>query len=224
MIDTILVSDAPGETRVALLADGRTIDAIHHRTGHESLVGGVYCGRVTALAPGLNAAFIDIGGGPPGFLNAADARTDPDAGVKPIGAYVREGEAVVVQVRRDAIGDKGPRLTMRPTLAGRYLVYQPGQARVDVSKRITDEAERERLRRLVGDGQGITLRTEAARASDDNILSELQVLQSHWDGVSTRSAPAPLIAPPDPVRRALSDNPDVARVVVDTPALYAAAR
>jgi ribonuclease G len=224
MIDTILVSGAPGETRVALLAGGQTIEVIHHRAGHESLVGGVYCGRVTALAPGLNAAFIDIGEGLPGFLNAADARADPDAGVKPIGAYVREGEAVVVQVRRDAMGDKGPRLTMRPTLTGQYLVYRPGQARIDVSKRITDEAERERLRRLVGDDQGVTLRTRAARASDDDILSELRAVRTCWEATSTSSAPARLIAPLDPVERALSDNPGVARVVVDTPALYAAAR
>lgn len=224
MIDTILVSDAPGETRVALLADGQIIEVIHHRAGHESVVGGVYCGRVTALAPGLNAAFIDIGGCPPGFLNAADARTDPDAGVKPIGAYVREGEAVVVQVHRDSMGDKGPRLSMRPTLAGQYLVYQPGQRRADVSRRITDETGRERLRLLVGDGQGITLRTRAAKARDDDILSELQALRTRWDSISTSPVPAQLIAPPDPVERALSDNPDVARVVVDTPALYAAAR
>jgi ribonuclease G len=224
MIDTILVSDAPGETRVALLADGQTIEVIHHRAGHESLVDGVYCGRVTALAPNLNAAFIDIGGGPPGFLNAADARTDRDAGVKPIGAYVHEGQAVVVQVRRDAMGDKGPRLTMRPTLAGRYLVFQPGQARAEISKRITDEAERERLRRLVGDDREITVRTRAAKASDDDILGERQALRTRWEGDSALSAPAQLIAPPDPVERALSDNPDVARVVVDMPARHAAVR
>lgn len=224
MIDTILVSAAPGETRIALLAGGHTIDVAHHRVGHERLAGAVYRGRVTALAPGLNAAFVDIGDGPPGLLNAGDARTDPDAAVAPIGAYVHEGEAVVVQVRRDAMGDKGPRLTMRPALPGRYLVYQPGRDRVEISRRITEEAARERLRRLVGDTAGVTVRTRAAKAEDQDILAELAALRARWGGISASTTPARVLAPPDPLERALSENTGVSRVVVDTPALYAAAR
>lgn len=224
MIDTVLVSAAPGETRIALVASGHTMDVIHHRTGHESLAGAVYRGRVTALAAGLNGAFVDIGEGRPGLLNAGDARADPDAAIAAIGDYVHEGEAVVVQVRRDPMGDKGPRLTMRPALSGRYLVFQPGQGGVAVSRRITDEAVRDRLRRLVGDTAGVTFRTRAARAEDHDILAELNALRTRWDSASVSSTPARLLAPPDPLEQALSENPGASRVVVDTPALYATAR
>ena len=224
MIDTALVSAAPGETRIALLAGGHTMDVIYHRAGHESLAGAVYRGRVTALATGLNGAFVDIGAGRPGLLNAGDARADPDAAIAPIASYVHEGEAVVVQVRRDAMGDKGPRLTMRPALAGRYLVLQPGQSGVAVSRRITDEAARDRLRRLVGDSAGVTFRTRAAKAADEDILAELEALRTRCDSISASSTPARLLAPPDPLTWALTENPGVSRVVVDTPALYAAAR
>ena len=232
MIDTVVVNAAPGETRVALLAGGRTIEVVHHRAGAESLVGDIFLGRVTKAAPGRHAAFVDIGEGRAGFLNAADARADPDGAVGPIAAHVDEGQAVVVQVARDAIADKGPRLTMRPAFAGRYLVYRPGGRGVDVSRRIAEGAERERLLRLLGDAagadEGFTLRTAAAGATADDILREAAALRGPWNDALARragaAAPARLLRGPGPLERALRDHPDVGRVVIDSPAALAAAR
>ncbi len=105
--DTCVVNVSPGETRIALLSGDRTVEVLHHRAGNESLVGNVYLGRVVRVVAGIQAAFVDIGAGRDGFLNGADARTDPDSPTQPIGALVHEGEAVLVQVQRDAAGDKG---------------------------------------------------------------------------------------------------------------------
>ena len=230
MIDTIVVNAAPGETRLALLAGGRVVEVTHHRLGGESIAGNVYLGRVTGLAAGLDAAFVDIGVGSAGFLNASDARPDPDAAVEPIGRYVHQGEAVVVQVSRDPIGGKGPRLTMRPAMVGRGLVYLPGQRRIEVSRRIAGAAERERLLRLVGDAaggdEGFILRSAAADAGDDEILGEIATMRRLWKDAAARRAtpPALLLAAPGPLERALRDNPGVERVVLDTAAALAEAK
>ena len=230
MIDTIVVNAAPGETRLALLAGDRTVEVVHHRLGGESIAGNLYLGRVTGLAAGLDAAFVDIGAARPGFLNASDARPDPDAAVAPIGRYVHEGEAVVVQVSRDSIGHKGPRLTMRPAMVGRLVVFLPGQRHIEVSRRITGAAGRERLLCLVGeaagDDDGLILRSAAAAASDADILREVAALRTRWTDARAARAdpPALLLAGPGPLERALRDNPGIGRVVVDSPAALAAAK
>ncbi|MFQ5959231.1 MAG: Rne/Rng family ribonuclease [Alphaproteobacteria bacterium] len=234
MIDTIVVNVAPGETRVALLADGRTVEVFHHRAGSESIVGGLYLGRVTRVAPGLQAAFVDIGAERPGFLNADDARTDADAPAAPIGEYVHEGEAVVVQVTRDAVGDKGARLTMRPTLVGRHLVYAPGRGDIDVSRRIDDEAERKRLEALVGGlaqgDEGFVVRTAAAGVAAEQIARDADELRALWGEVETQrrgaAAPARLHGDDDPLARALRDNAGggLRRVVIDSATALADAK
>ena len=234
MIDTIVINDAPGETRVALLAGDRTVEVFHHRAGRESIVGNIYLGRVTRVEPGLNAAFIDIGAEAAGFLNAADARTDPVGEFRPIGAYVEEGGAVLVQAVRDAIGGKGPRLTARPTLAGRRLVLLPGQHRIIASRRIGDAGEQARLVGLVsgaaGGDAGFLVRTAAAGAGADEIAGEVAELDDAWAAIEARrsraKAPARLFEDAAPVPRALRDHahPGLRRVAVDSPAALAAAR
>lgn len=234
MIDTIAVDVAPGETRVALLADGRTVEVFHHRAGSESIVGDLYLGRVTRVAPGLQAAFVDIGAERPGFLNADDARPDPEQPVAPIGEYVHEGEAVVVQVTRDAIGDKGARLTMRPALAGHHLVYAPGRGDIAVSRRIDDETERKRLEALVGGfvqgDEGFVVRTAAAGVAADEIVRDADELRALWAEIEkargAAAAPARLHGDGDPLVRALRDNAgaDLKRVVISSEAALAEAK
>ncbi len=234
MIDTIVVNAAPGETRVALLADERTVEVFHHRAGRGSIVGNVYLGRVTRVEPGLNAAFVDIGAEQAGILNAADARTDPVGEFRPIGAYVEEGGEVLVQAVRDAIGDKGPRLTARPTLAGRRLVLLPGQRRIIASRRIDDADEQARLVELVsnaaGSDAGFLVRTAAAGAGKDELAREIAELRDAWAAVLARrkraKAPARLSEDLDPVSRALREHAHakLRRVVVDSPAALAAGR
>ena len=227
--DTCVVNVSPGETRIALLAGDRTVEVLHHRAGNESLVGNVYLGRVVRVVAGIQAAFVDIGAGRDGFLNGADARTDPDSPTQPIGALVREGEAVLVQVQRDAAGDKGARLTMRPTLAGRRLVLMPGQGRISISRRIEDEALRARLVEIVGNlaepGEGFVVRTAAADVDAAEFMREAALLRDRWTAIQSRcrgvEAPALLRRDLDPVLRSLRDHGDagLAHVHIDSVAV-----
>ena len=228
-VDSCVVNVSPGETRVALLADGQTVEVLHHRAGNESLVGNVYLGRVVRVVAGVQAAFVDIGAGRDGFLNGADARTDPDSPTQPIGALVHEGEAVLVQVQRDAVGDKGARLTMRPTLPGRRLVLAPGQGRVSISRRIEDEALRTRLGEIVGGlaepGEGFVVRTAAADVDAAEFTREAALLRARWTAIQSRrkgaEAPVLLHRDLDPVLRSLRDHGDagLAHVHVDSVAV-----
>lgn len=232
MIDCLLVNEAPGEMRIALLDGERVVEISHHRADSISLLGNLYLGRVTAMHALANGAFVDLGEGPAGFLNAGDARTDGHGPIDPIGRTVDEGAQVLVQVSRDGLHDKGPRLTMRPSLVGRYLVFHPGQGLLEVSRRITQKAERGRLTRLVeGAAQGedgFTLRSAAAGADDGQILSDLERLRDAWGEVlasrDKASPPARLWTAPDPLMRALMDHPGLGRVVMDQGETLARAR
>ena len=232
MIDTLVVNVAPGETRIALLDGAAVVELRHHRAGRESIVGNLYLGRVTRLLSGANGAFIDIGEERPGFLNAGDARPDAHGPVSPIGRYVTEGAAVLVQVSRDALHRKGPRLTLRPSLVGRTVVFSPGRGGVEVSRRITGKAERARLARLLGEagdgGDGFTLRSAAQGAAADRILGDMADLRDAW-GQARRlsektSPPACLWTAPEPLAAAVADHPGLRRVVIDDAETLAAAR
>ena len=226
MIDRLVVNVAPGEMRIALLHGERTVELHHHRAGRESVVGNIYLGRVKRLAPGTNGAFIDIGEERPGFLNA---EPDCHGATAPIGRSLDEGAEVLVQVSRDALHGKGPRLTRRPSLVGRYLVFHPGRGGVDISRRITNKAERRRLTRLVGEaaeaGDGFTLRSAAAAAAADAVIRDMAELHDAWGGRRRQaSPPACLWRAPDPLERALMDHPGLRHVVIDDAGILNKAR
>jgi ribonuclease G len=125
----LLVSAGFGETRIALVVDGRLADYQVARDSEVSLLGNLYLGRVTRVMPAMQAAFVEIGTSRAGFLSLREARhlsTRPEPGISDC---VREGEALAVMVIREAEGDKGPRLTANvartPELETRCRMARP---------------------------------------------------------------------------------------------------
>ncbi len=175
----LLVNASPPETRVALTEDGRVVEALHERRGRQGLVGNVYLGRVHRVLPGMQAAFVSIGLDRDAFLyveDASDRAEDfvfgegegaesaaPSGDPPRIDDLVKEGQEIVVQVTKDPFGGKGPRVTAAISLAGRTLVFLPGAREVGVSRRVADDAERERLRGILEGfgGGGFIARTAA---------------------------------------------------------------
>jgi ribonuclease G len=218
MIDEILINVGLTETRVALVSTGRLVELGLARAGEDTMVGDVYLGRVDKVVPGMQAAFVDIGLNRAGFLAAADAAVlgaDPDA-VPPIDAVLKDGDRVLVQVSKDPIGDKGPKITADVTFAGRALVYTPLSPTLAVSRRIADLAERERLLALA-EGlreakDGFILRTVAEGAEADTLAGEAAGLRQLWRELTGRIAaaqgktPCRLHRDLDPVTRALRDH------------------
>ena len=136
--------------------DFRVAELYIERVGKRSIVGNIYKGKVDNVLPGLEAAFVDIGLNMNGFLHVDDivvpgvqvqrrGRGGSGKG-KAISDLLKPGQEIVVQVEKDPLKSKGPRLTMQVSIAGRYLVYVPDGEGLGVSKRLPDK-ERERLRR-----------------------------------------------------------------------------
>ncbi len=151
MTEEILINVTPQETRVAVIEHGVTHELHIERASARGLVGNIYMGRVIRVLPGMQSAFIDIGGERAAFLHVADIWSGrvnghgPGNGT-PIERLLAEGQNLVVQVVKDPIGTKGARLSTQISMAGRFLVYLPQDSHIGISQRIDDEEERQHLR------------------------------------------------------------------------------
>src|SRR5438105_3706752 len=183
----ILINAGARETRVAILEDEKLVELLVDRPDNRRMVGDVYLGKVEAVLPGIQAAFIDIGMEKSAFLHAsdlvrenADEAEDDDEDddhqsesvngsavrngdgaqtvvrrsrrslkAPPIQDALKRGQEIMVQISKEPISTKGPRVTAQVSLAGRFLVYIPDSSRVGVSRKIGSGAERQRLKEQV---------------------------------------------------------------------------
>jgi len=204
---------------VAMLEDGRLVELMYDRPDQGRLVGDIYLGKVEAVLPGIQAAFVDIGTEKAGFLHASDLDTEEDDDEEnggngggrsrnrketPIQDLIRQGQEVLVQVTKEPIGTKGPRLTTQISLPGRFLVYMPSSSHVGVSRKIEDRGERSRLRKLakevVSQGQGgVIVRTVGEELNQETFQKEFRRLSQIWEKIQrkARSSEAPSIVHSD---------------------------
>ncbi len=229
-VDRILISAAPGETRIVELDDGNMVGLTIDRAGQKSLVGDIIAGRVEAVIHNLQAAFVDIGLERSGYLGLPDARPHGAEGDDGIGDYLSEGDRVLVQVSRDPQEDKGAKLTMKTVLTGRDLVFTPGRPGISLSRRISNEEERDRLTSAMADFQnadgGYIVRTAAQEAETEDITGEAARLQARWVAIDEvfRDAvpPACLERELEPACQLLRDQGgiDLTAIVVDDADVY----
>jgi ribonuclease G len=223
MAQEILINVGIGEVRVAVVEDGKlqALSATRVLGGDEangSLIGDIVLGRVAKVVPAVQAAFVEIGHERAGFLGARETRclADDSTVDPPISAVVNEGDAILVQIIKDPIGEKGARLTANVTVPGRLCVHTPYQQGVGISRRIENEAERERLAAIAGplfaSGEfkgGCILRTAAVGATAEELHEDLVRLQEEWGEISAAKkrakVPSTLRRDLGPVERALRD-------------------
>ena len=191
--EEILINITPQETRVAIVENGALQEVSIERQRSRGIVGNIYKGKVNRVLPGMEAAFVDIGLEKAGFLHVSDIDTgDDSAGAEEnttcptINELLREGETVLVQVVKDPIGTKGARLTTSISVPSRYLVYMPNSTSVGISVKIEDEAERERLKKLIeacrSESQvgGCIIRTAAEGVDEAELLRDIAFLSKLW--------------------------------------------
>jgi ribonuclease G len=216
---SLVINYGDHEARVAYLLDGVPTEFFFDRTQDVSLVGNIYKGRVVRVLPGMQAAFVDIGLKQAAFLYIDDIAAkaqgsntystlvgstytqtiDIESG-RLIQQLLNEGQELMVQVSKDPISTKGARVTSNISIAGRHLVYIPRIDHIGVSRRISDEGERLRLKELLEElipqGGGFVARTAAEDCSLDDLREDLNFLRQVWNDVLTRmeslTAPAPL--------------------------------
>ena len=219
----ILISGSPRETRVAILEDDRLVELLVDRPDARRSVGDIYLGRVEAVLPGIQAAFVDIGTEKSAFLHASDLVEDEDEDdpsepgddddehgegdgngngggargrsrrrLPNVADELKRGESKLVQVIKEPISTKGPRVTAQVSLAGRFLVYMPFASRVGVSRKIEGRDQRARLRELVSrlvpkDEGGWIIRTVADDLTEARCKREIEHLLGLWKKIKRKA-------------------------------------
>ncbi len=219
---------------MAILEDDRLVELLVDRPEMRRTVGNIYHGKVDAVLPGIQAAFVDIGVGKSAFLHASDL-IEPDEDElddgengngkeKPgrasrrlpnVQDIVQRGQTLLVQVIKEPIGTKGPRVTAQVSIAGRYLVYMPFASKVGVSRKIDSREERARLREMVSkllpnDSGGVIIRTVAEDLDEDHLSRELKSLLALWKKIKRKTTFA---RPPALVHREASLTSGIIRDV-----------
>ncbi len=226
----MIVRRMPHQTQIVVMEGPVLVEHYVARSDRKSLIGNVYLGKVRNVLPGMEAAFIDFGEGKNGVLYAADVQHDTNGNgrTRPrIEKALKNGDTVMVQVVKDAMGHKGARLTNEVSLAGRHLVLVPGaEDRGGISRRLPDD-ERRRLRTLVNEarpkGFGVIVRTAALGATKEDVVRDISRLQELWgeiqDTAKTASSPDLLYREPPLVIRVIREHftSEFKRLIVDDP-------
>jgi len=185
----MLVRVLPHQTQVVVMEGPVLVEHYVRRSDKESLVGNMYVGRVKNVLPGMEAAFVDFGSEKNGVLYAGDVSYDraKHGRRRPrIEEVLKEGDHVLVQVVKDAMGAKGARLTNEVTMPGRHLVLVPNSDMQGISRRLPED-ERTRLRDIVEaekpEGFGVIVRTAASTASREEIASDIKRLVKRWESI-----------------------------------------
>ena len=232
----IFANVEPFETRVAVHEDGTLVNIFVERG--EPLAGNVYKGKVVNVLPGMEAAFVDVGLDRNAFLHITDIRSqrlvgeevEESFGRGAIAERLRPGQEILVQVTKEPMGTKGARVTTYIALPAHYLVLMPTVNYVGVSRRITSDAERKRLRQIAEsiktDKMGLIVRTAAEGVGERELRADVDFLLSVWNRVTERArngrAPALIYQDVHLIRRVVRDlfTGEVDRFVIDSPDEY----
>jgi ribonuclease G len=207
----ILVSTTPQESWVALLEDDKLVEIMFDRPDQDRILGDIFLGRVDAVLPGIQAAFVDIGTEKSGFLHVSDLNLDDDDDdengngkgrgrggrrrtrqLPPIQDHLKKGQMILVQVTKEAISTKGPRITAQVSLPGRFLVYMPHASRVGISRKIEGRDQRAKLRKMAQkilpkDSGGIIVRTVGEEVTEEKLEREFKRLHERWEAIKAKS-------------------------------------
>lgn len=243
---------------IALLKDGKLVELHNEKSDNSFAVGDIYLGKARKVVPGLNAAFVDVGYEKDGFLHYHDlgpqvrsvnkfvrktmsgrqnkwSLTDftlekdiTKGGV--VDSVLASKQNVLVQVTKEPISTKGPRISSELSIAGRFLVLVPFSDRVSVSQKIKDPAEKERLKRLIQSikpkGFGVIIRTVAQGKKVAELDSDLANMLKKWKVIHKKlqkaKAPVKILGELGRVSAILRDilNDSFNSIFVDSQELY----
>jgi ribonuclease E len=235
----LINTDEPEECRIAMIENG-VVEAFYVETMHHAQTkGNIYKGRIVSIEPSLQAAFVDFGEGKNGFLSFNDIHPEYFRGGDAkkhwkdveIEKALRKGDEVLVQVVKEAVGNKGANMTTFLSLAGRYLVLMPGSDSSGISRKIESESQREKLRKLVDsmelpEGIGYIVRTASKEITKAAVSEDLKFLLNLWSEIKDRGqkqpSPSLVYKEQDIISRFLRDQytPDIQEILVDNEEVF----
>jgi len=220
----LIIDVTPSEIVIALQEDRKLVEVTRERSGARFAVGDIYLGKVKKIMPSLNAAFIDVGYEKDAFLHYLDLgpqfatlnkflrisssaknklsslgriQSEPDIFKEgKINELLKEGQKILVQVSKEPISTKGPRLTSEISIAGRNLVLMPFSDKVSVSQKIKTNEEKNRLKKLIQSIKprkyGVIVRTVAEGKKVAELDQELTGLVTKWETTFNKLTRAPV--------------------------------
>jgi ribonuclease E len=191
----MLVSANKSQTQIVILEGPVLVEHYVAKDDSSSVAGNIYLAIARNVLPGMEAAFLDFGASKNGVLYASDVsaagRRNGGRSGKRIEEVLKEGDKVLVQVTKDAMGAKGARLTGMPSLPGRYLVLVPDSDSIGISRRLPD-TDRNRLRDVINkvkpQGFGVIVRTAALYASAEELAADISRLTKQWEAINEQAA------------------------------------
>lgn len=259
MKNQIIIHSSGNQTRIALIEQGELAQLFIESEENQRTVGNIYVARVHKVMSGIRAAFIDMGTPKDAFLHFSDAGDHLDSYIRMLngknaipssldgdiknkenmsnvqkqllaGKVLKNGQKLLVQIVKEPIGSKGPRVSTDITIAGRFLVLIPMGDYIAVSKRISNYKERRRLKsilnKMLPDGFGVIVRTVAQNQDAQAIEDDLRTVLKKWelivDRVDNAKPPSLLYKDLDMTESLIRDlfakNYD--RVLIDDPKMY----
>jgi ribonuclease G len=253
----LFINVTPSEINIALTEDRELAEFSKEKCQTGFAVGDIYLGRVRKLMPGLNAAFVNIGHEKDAFIHFLDLgpqfdtlhkmvgmlaqkkripkfenlKFTPALGkVGKIGEHIAQGDTILVQIAKEAISTKGPRLTSEISLAGRHVVLLPLSNKISISQKIRQNSEKKRLKRIVDKvlpkNYGVIIRTAASGTTDADIEQDILALVAKWEGAVNKmrnlNPPAILSEEMNRANSMIRDqlNGDFKAIYVDDAATY----
>ena len=254
----LIIHSTQSEVEIALLEDGKLVELHHEETSNDFAVGDIFIGKIRKLMPGLNAAFVDIGHKKDAFLHYTDMgpklknvlkftdsvisggintpsldhfKIEPDINKNgKVDQVLPKRQHILVQILKEPIGTKGPRLSCEITIPGRFLVLTPFTDVIAVSKKISSADERKRLQTIAESIKpknfGVIVRTAAEGKKTAELHEEMMQMSAKWEKIffqlKQAKPPAKLLSELDKTSSILRDllNNQFSRVIVDDKETY----
>jgi len=194
ILNEIIVNSHPFEKRIAILENNKLVEIFAEKKNQNMMVGNIYKGIVKDVLPGMGAAFIDVGLSRTAFLHYKDINPKFIFGDKKIklgkdsskiDSILHPHQEIIVQIKKDPLGKKGARLTGKISIPGKFLVFIPNGSRIAISKKITSQEERTRikniLKKIKHKNVGLIVRTESEGNTEDEFIQEYNGLFKTWN-------------------------------------------
>lgn len=257
MTKELIIHSGGSDIEIALVENGNLVELSQEKSSGGFSVGDIYAGRVRKVMGGLNAVFIDVGYEKDAFLHYLDLgsqfttlhRISKTTGARKraidisheklsqpmpkegkIGTHLSSGDSIIVQIAKEPISTKGPRLTSEISLAGRHLVLMPLSNKVNISQKIRSNEERRRLKKIVEDilprNFGAIVRTAAEGKTQDDIESDISALLAKWkqamEKMQTVTAPSLILGEASRATTILRDllNGTFSAIITDNEDIY----
>ena len=190
MKELIIFNSETDKKIIALIEDNELVEKYEEDENNKSIEGNIYVGKVQNVLTGLQSAFVNIGEKRRAFIHAKDIlpkidiTKDTPAKEVPINKLIKPGDLILVEVKREAVDKKGPRLSTHITLSSRFIVYMPNSPFITVSQKIESETEKERLKNIaqkyLNENEGVIIRTSAENKSEEEIKKDIKKIQKKW--------------------------------------------